>query len=383
MTFCFKTDKLLQMDLFFNKKIKVVFIIALFTIFVVSALCFFYLNIKKEKKPIIIDRQKKTELYKYQGKIYNIFFHSLIVYPQLAFDGNINSDLYKKYMITRDEFNIILSELYKNNFVLVDVDSIYKVNNDGIIFQRDVYLPIGKKPLIISIDDLSYYKSMAGHGFASKLVIDKDGNVATEIVTLNGKKEITRDGDTVPILDDFIKSHPDFSIDGTKGVIALTGYEGILGYRTEATTSINYNNEIQSAKTVVERLKSTGWKFASHSYSHNKSFSTGKTSLEYLQTDTELWEKEVKPLVGDTNIFIGPYGQIFRYKDPRQIYLISKGFKIFYGVGIDLYTHFYRDCLEMDRADIDGFRLTNNPDFLKIFFDTKKLSPLGLNLDSK
>ena len=344
-------------------------------IFILLTSVFYYTFIKINNKILspTLTEQNKTELYKYQGKIYNIFFHSLIVYPQLAFNGNINSDLYKKYMITRDEFNRILIELYKNNFVLIDIDSINTTNKDGAISPKDVYLPIGKKPLIISIDDLSYYKSMIGHGFANKLVIDKDGNISTEIITPEGKKEITRDGDVVPILDDFVKSHPDFSIDGTKGIIALTGYEGILGYRTEATTSKNYNNEIQSAKSVVEKLKATGWKFASHSYSHDKSFSTGKTSLEYLKTDTELWEKEVKPLIGNTNVFVGPYGQIFKYNDPRQIYLISKGFKIFYGVGIDLYKHFYPDCLEMDRADIDGFRLKNNPDYLKIFFDTKNV----------
>jgi len=359
------------MNWFPNKKIVLAFIVLLLTIFVLSISYFLFLNNKKIS-PITV-KQNKTEPYEYQGKIYNIFFHSLIVYPQLALDGNINSDIYKKYMITRDEFNKILAELYKNNFVLIDINSIYTVNKDGAIYPKDIYLPLGKKPLIISIDDLSYYKSMTGHGFADKLVIDKNGNVATKIITPDDNKIITRDGDIVPILDDFIKIHPDFSIDNAKGIIALTGYEGILGYRTEDTTSANYANEISSAKTVVEKLKKTGWKFASHSYSHDKSFSTGKTSLEYIKTDTERWDKEIRPLVGDTNIFIGPYGQIFKHNDLRQTYLMSKGFKVFYGVGIDLYTHFYPDCLEMDRVDIDGFRLENNSDFLKIFFDTKNV----------
>jgi hypothetical protein len=372
MTFCFKPDKLLGMNWFPNKKIVLLaLIVLLITIFVLSISYFIFLNNKKIS-PITVE-QNRPELYKYQGKIYNIFFHSLIVYPQLAFDGDINSDLYKKYMVTRDEFNKILAGLYKNNFVLIDISSIYKIGKNGAIYPKDIYLPLGKKPLIISIDDLSYYKSMSGHGFANKLVIGKDGNIATEIITPDGKKEITRDGDIVPILDDFVKAHPDFSINNAKGVIALTGYEGILGYRTEDTTSANYDNEIQSAKSVIERLKATGWKFASHSYSHDKTFSTGKTSLEYLTSDTKRWDKEVRPLIGETNIFVGPYGQIFKHNDLMQTYLISKGFKVFYGVGIDLYTHFYPDCLEMDRVDIDGFRLKNNSDFLKIFFDTKNV----------
>jgi isoleucyl-tRNA synthetase len=45
-------------------------------------------------------------------------------------------------------------------------------------------------------------------------VLDKDGNVATEVTDRDGKSIVTRDGDIVPILDDFIKLHPDFSWQG-------------------------------------------------------------------------------------------------------------------------------------------------------------------------
>ena len=362
MTFYFKTVKLLEMEKVLNNKMVESFVAALSVVVIFCFISILWVN-SQDKNPTIIE-QSKPILSKYHGKIYNIFFHSLIVYPELAFNGNINSDLYKKNMIIRDRFEKMLSEFYNNNFVLIDVDSIYNVDKNGAVSPKDIYLPTNKKPLIISIDDLSYYKSMKGHGFADKLVIDENGDVATEIVTPDGKNEVTRNGDVVPILDDFIKVHPDFSLNGTKGIIALTGYEGVLGYRTEATTSPDYISEIQSAKNVIERLKATGWRFASHSYSHNSTFSTGVTSLEDLENDTELWDKEVRPLVGNTNIFVGPYGQIFTHDDPRRSYLISKGFKIFYGVGIDLYSRFYPDSLEMDRADIDGYRLSNNPDFL-------------------
>ena len=37
----------------------------------------------------------------------------------------------------------------------------------------------------------------------------------------------------VPLIDSFVKEHPDFSYKGAKGIIALTGYNGILGYRTD------------------------------------------------------------------------------------------------------------------------------------------------------
>ena len=212
-----------------------------------------------------------------------------------------------------------------------------------------------------------------GHGFADKLVLDGDGNVATEIITKENQKEITRDGDVVPILDDFVTTHPDFSFMGAKGVIALTGYHGILGYKTNNINSSAYQKNIQSVEKVISKLKATGWRFASHSYSHDKSYSTGEVSLEKVKKDAELWDKEVRPLVGGTDIFIGPYGQVFKANDPRRNYLVSDGFKMFCGVGMDLYLNYSSKSITMDRADIDGYRLTHTPYLLKEYFDLENV----------
>ena len=48
----------------------------------------------------------------------------------------------------------------------------------------------------------------------------------------DGTTLVTRKSEVVPLVDRFVENHPDFSIDGAKGIIALTGVEGILGYRT-------------------------------------------------------------------------------------------------------------------------------------------------------
>ena len=221
---------------------------------------------------------------------------------------------------------------------------------------------------------------MTGHGFADKLALDEKGNVSTEIITPENKIEITRDGDVVPILDDFVIAHPDFSLKGAKGVIALTGYQGILGYRTNLPGSATYSQDILSAKNVISKLKNTGWRFASHSYSHSSDFSTGTIPLENLKKDSELWDKEVRPLVGDTDIFIGPFGQIFKPSDPRRTYLISHGFKMFCGVGMDLYLHYSFNSITMDRADIDGYRFTKTPSLLKEYFDPLVVSTIPKDL---
>ena len=272
-------------------------------------------------------------------------------------------------MITKQEFVDFIDELYKDDFVLVDLRSLYTSDATGKVMRSDLYIPKGKRPLIISLDDLNYYSAMSGRGFADKLVIDQHGDVATEVNTPQGSKVITRDGDVVPILDDFVKMHPDFSIDGVKGTIAVTGFEGILGYRTQLS-SPDRATEIESAKRVIERLEGTGWQFASHSYGHDDIFQNGTITLDELKKDTEQWRNEVESIVGPTEIFVGPFGQVFKPNDPRRDYLVSQGFKMLCGVGTDFYLQYTPTYVMMDRADIDGYRLHKDPARLNVFLNT-------------
>ena len=72
-------------------------------------------------------------------------------------------------------------------------------------------LPEGKIPFVLSEDDVSYYHYMDGDGFATKLVIDDNGDIKCEYKKADGTV-VTGDYDVVPILDSFIKEHPDFPI---------------------------------------------------------------------------------------------------------------------------------------------------------------------------
>lgn len=307
-------------------------------------------------------------LVPYTGQVYHIFFHSLIIYPEMAFHDE-GKQSFKDYMITRTEFEKILPQLYTNNFILVDSSILYRTNPDGTISKKEILLPEGKRPLIISIDDVNYQTDRDNKGFAKRLVLDSQGDVATEVVTPTGEIIVTSDGDVMPIIDDFVKLHPDFSFNGAKGIIAETGFDGVFGYRTNIASYQEREKDIESIKAIVKRLRETGWQFASHSYSHEMPFRTNTLTLDQLKYDTDRWDTEVRPFVGNTDIFIGPFGQIFKDGDPRRDYLLSKGFKIFYGVGMDLYLEYFPKYLIMNRADIDGIRLTQSPSMLYEYFD--------------
>lgn len=308
----------------------------------------------------------QNDFVKYNGRIEHIFFHSLVIYPELAGADFENAQGYRDNMITVSQFKQIIQELYDNNFILINSDSLYSLDDKGKMTQKDLFLPKGKKPLIISLDDLNYYSYMKKGGFAKKLVLE-NGVIKTEVITLEGKDIITDDGDVVPIVDAFVKVHPDFSLNGAKGIIAVAGFEGILGYRTQLK-NVGSVAERAAVLPVVQALKNTGWVFANHSFSHNQIFLKDTITSDQLATDIYKWKAQVGSLVGPTNIFIGPFGEVFTEGSKRRQQLIDAGYNVIYGVGMDGYTKFFKDHLVMNRTDIDGYRIAHNPKMLLRLF---------------
>ncbi|NLL05958.1 MAG: polysaccharide deacetylase family protein [Clostridiaceae bacterium] len=314
-----------------------------------------------------------VELVPYTGNVQHIFFHPLIAYAQRAFDNDSMSKGYNDWMITVEEFNRILDSLYEKDYILVDYDDIYETKNDNgkaLLIKKELKLPVGKKPLIISIDDLNYYEYMIENGNVFKLILDENGDVATYSIDPDGKEIISRDNEIVPILDKFVEQHKDFSFNGAKGIIASTGYEGVLGYRTHELDSPNYEKEKADALKVIKRLKETGWTFASHGYGH---LDAVNISSERFQRDTMRWKKEVEVLVGPTNIYIYPFGSAFAYKDTGLKYLLEQGFNILCGVGAGGYFEIYDTCALIDRRNIDGYSFKHHVETLKDLFDVNEV----------
>lgn len=314
-----------------------------------------------------------VELVAYKGPVEHIFFHPLIVYPELAFDGDRMSQGYDDWFNTVPEFKEILSQLYKNDYILVDIISLYEekeAETGTVASLHTLMLPEGKKPLVISVDDLNYYEYMIQNGNASKLVLDDEGKIAALSVTPQGETVISRGDELVPILDDFVEEHPDFSFQGAKGVLALTGYEGILGYRTQNRDAPEYESEVKAALEIVEKLKETGWRFASHSWGHPDAV---KADMARMEKDTARWKDEVEPLVGSTPVYIYPYGSRLKHNDPKFQLLTDAGFRFFCGVGPAPYLKTDQSVIEMDRRHIDGMALRTQGERLAPLFDAESV----------
>lgn len=313
-----------------------------------------------------------STLQKYEGPVYHVFFHSLIVYPELCFTGDGMEQGYNDWMTTAREFGLMLDEMHQRGFTLVSLKDMFSIDAQGKVTINDIMLPRGKKPLIISVDDVSYYRYMESDGFAKRLVFDEDGNVATLVKTPQGDEIITRDGDVVPILDDFVRDHPDFSYSGAKGTLALTGYEGILGYNTLHNHD-GWESEQAKVQPIVDKLKETGWSFANHSFTHKRTYTERTITLDYLKYDVRRWLKEVGSIVGPTNLYIAPFGAYFGQEDQRHQYIVSQGFYVYCGVGSRPYYKNYGNNVFMERINLDGYKMFHSPEVLSELFDVEKV----------
>ncbi|SDT37796.1 polysaccharide deacetylase family protein [Microlunatus soli] len=329
-------------------------------------------------------QQRSAHAWKRMDQIPHLFFHSLIVDPQRAFHAGSRAQGYRDYMVTVDEFRAMLPQLRRRGYVLVLPRQIARPDARGAMRYQKIILPAGKKPLVISQDDVNYYEYMRGDGFATNLTVDADGKITNTYVRPD-KRTVQGSYDLLPVLDDFVAAHPDFGYRGAKGVLGLTGYNGILGYRTshrEYGNRKDFAEQRRTAKRVATAIKADGWQLASHSWGHLNFTSTG---LGVLKADTRRWDREVRPLTGPTDLLIYPFGadisgvQPYGRDNAKYRYLHADGFNFFFNVDASspAWMQKHAGSLRQARINVDGIRLASTLDgdnaVLKHFFDVRSV----------
>ena len=308
----------------------------------------------------------------WDGIVEHLFFHPVVAYPELAFDGDSQANGIDDWMVTVEEYNRILQSVYDNGYILVDINDVWSetTGEDGQprMVRNTLYLPEGKKPLIISYDDVNYYDYMLKDGFTYKLILGEDGLLWSWGKDPQGNEVVSQDLDALTILDKFVREHPDFSPFGAKGSLSLTGYQGILGYRTntdtkdwdEAKEAVR-QQEREAVKPIIAELKRTGWTFGSNTWGHINLYNH---SVESVKEDTQRWLDEVGSLVGPTTILYYPHGARpdggdWQQTGPVFQYLQSQGFRVFASVGIESFSYIKKDICAVicDRLHPDGTTL--------------------------
>ena len=350
----------------------------------------------------------------------HIFYHSLINDTDRAFDvsvlGQSTVDGMNAWMTTIDEFDKITQQLYDNGYVYVRLRDLVveTTGEDGTPhFEPNTHLmlPPGKKAIVLSVDDLSYYHSYKPAGFPDKLVLNEEGLVKCQYESADGSVSVG-DYDVVPRLNTFLREHPDGSYHGARGLIALTGYNGVFGYRTDidyevkehlvsdqaawldAHPDFSRDEDIAQAKVIAQAIMDEGWEFASHTWGH---ISVTGADAGTLQVDNEKWINNVSNIVGPTDTIIFAHGndigdwQEYSPDNPKYNYYRSAGYYFYCNVdgSVPYWVQIRGNYVRQGRINMDGYMLyqasTGQTDVLNSLidpvsvFDSRRPTPVIAN----
>lgn len=328
------------------------------------------------------------------NSIPNLSFHCLIVDPARAFIDKEWGKSYNQNYVTVDEFTKILDQLYANGYVLVDFDSfiVETVGEDGKITYstQPIYLPEGKQPIMITetlvnyelftIDsDGDWEADKGGDGFASKLVIDANGKIVNEYVDAQGNT-LYGAYDLVPILENFIEAHPDFCYRGARAILAVTGEDGVFGYRiTEAAKTKKgeeyYNAQVDGAKRIAQALRDAGYTIACYTYAN---VPYGTMSATKIQTDLDNWKKEIKPVLGDVPVLVYAKASDIsadgNYEGGNKYNVLKDfGFRYFISSANVPYADVTVNYVRQSRIMVTGQQMTVNPNVFSKYFNVKDI----------
>ena len=317
------------------------------------------------------------------SSIPNLSFHVLVHDASRAFTDKQYGGKYNRNFVTTEEFSRILEQLYANGYVLVDFDSFVSsaTSTDGAqtFFSDSIYLPAGKKPVMITETMVNYFTYMTdkdddgayGDGFASKLVVDAGGNVKAEYTDASGQI-LTGDYDLVPILESFIRQHPDFSYQGARATLAVCGYDGIFGYRINTSVIATqgqdyYANEVAGAERVVAALRNSGYTLACYTFG-NEDYK--KLNANQISDDLKNWNNQIVPVLGEVNVLV--YAQtsdIGDYTGNKFTVLHNAGFRFFVTNGDTATTTVNSTFIKQTRLMVTGNSLAWKSSTFSELFD--------------
>ena len=301
----------------------------------------------------------------------NLSFHVLVADMTRAVADDEYGGSYNRNFVSTAEFERILDQLYLNNYVLVNFENfVGSASMDGTnetYEETSIWLPEGKKPVMITETMVNYFGYMVdgnedgtpdaqGGGFAHRLVVDANGDIKAEYVDSNNVTQVGN-YDLVPILEDFIAEHPDFSYKGARATLAVCGYEGIFGYRIQSETQAKkgldyYNEQVVGATQIVNALREKGYRLACYTYD-NKDYSN--ISADQVNQDIQKWKSQIAPVIGEIDTIVFARGKdIGDYTGGKFDVLHNAGFRFMLKSGESPYTEVNNTYVRQTRLMVTG-----------------------------
>jgi len=336
--------------------------------------------------------QAKMVAWEDPSKVVNLSFQLLVADAERTFNNETYATLFNKNFVTTTEFSNILQQLYDNGYVLVSMDDFVSAeqSNDGKITytNKTLYLPEGKKPLMLTQTNVNYniylidsngdkFADKDGGGFATRMILDENGRITCEMINSTGQT-VTGAFDLVPILNSFIELHPDFSYQGARATLALTGYNGLFGYRTNPDLKDYfgveaYNKAVAGATEIANALLAEGYEFACYTY---ENIAYGDSETAGIQADLTHWNEEVVPILGQIDTLV--YAQnsdiandTGAYSGEKFDLLQSNGFTKYIGFCSDgiTWASLNGSYLRQGRLLVSGSTMAHHADWFTGMFD--------------
>ena len=349
-----------------------------------------------DKRAEYIQAQSSMVAWEDPSQVLNLCYQLLVADPSRTFDHPVYATLFNRNFITTEEFSRMLQQIYDNGYILVRMDDFIDTltNADGTITYapKTLYLPAGKKPLMLTQINVNYnlylidsnsdqFPDKNGGGFACSMIVDEAGQITCQMIDSDGNT-ITGDFDLVPILNDFIDAHPDFSYKGAKATLAMTGYNGLFGHRTnvEAMDYFGvdaYNTAAENATRVIEALKRDGYEFACYTYAN---IGYGEKGVAEIEADLQRWVKEVEPILGTVDTLVFAQNSDIdsgtgAYSGDKFIALERQGFTKFIGYCNEgtPWASIHDTYLRMGRLMVTGSNVAHKASWFEGIFDAANI----------
>ena len=348
------------------------------------------------KKAEYTNAQSQLVEWKDVSQIPNLSFHVLMADPTRAISDAQYGGLYNRNFVTIDEFSKILEQLYAGGYILIDFDSFISTSTgvDGkeSFFQSPLMLPAGKKPIMITETMVNYFNYMidgnndgepdaGGAGFACKLVVDANGDIKAQYVD-GSNQTLVGNYDLVPILEDFIKAHPDFSYRGARATLAVTGHEGVFGYRCNTSyiaskSQSYYDEQVAGAKEIAQALRDKGYTIASYTYSNQKYRDLSAKEINQEMTN---WKNQVTPILGevDVMVFARENGGINDYTGAVFTALSDTGFQYFVDDGEKPSVTINTSYVRQTRIMVTGMNMQWHQSWFTQYFDCNTILDIAV-----
>ncbi len=265
-------------------------------------------------------------------------------------------------LLTPNQFKKLLQELYNHDYVLIDA-SVFSSYPDHPI---NVFVPEGKSPLLLTIDSVELNRQQVNSGSFTRIEYDEEKKqFFGEIGRSKSNPQLVYNEDVFSILNDFIHDNPDFSFDGARAIVSISGANGVLGHSLKV--------QHDQAISVLHVLEEEGYHIASNTYGR---IDLGLDDVKAIEKDLKEWDNKIRAeLNRPVRIMVLPFGSHPYNSEERLNAVLAEDYHLFIGIGPQLYNYAEEQYIHVDAVEINADSIAGNYFYLENIDDLSSVLP--------